>query len=58
MYKVSPVELNESEEMDEVASRLTEIADDIPFAPPELETDSPDDGERGLATMVPRVFCS
>ncbi|XP_077401697.1 uncharacterized protein LOC144035669 isoform X2 [Vanacampus margaritifer] len=39
------VDLNESEEMDEVASRLTEIADEIPFTPPELEADSPDDGE-------------
>ncbi|XP_049616463.1 apoptosis facilitator Bcl-2-like protein 14 [Syngnathus scovelli] len=42
---VSPVELNEEmdEEMDEVASRLTEIADEIPFAPPEYESDGPDD---------------
>ncbi|XP_019753133.1 apoptosis facilitator Bcl-2-like protein 14 isoform X2 [Hippocampus comes] len=49
---VSPVELNESEEMDEVASRLTEIADDIPFAPPELETDSPDDEDANVEKLI------
>ncbi|XP_077356186.1 uncharacterized protein LOC144003619 [Festucalex cinctus] len=45
---VSPVDLKESEEMeemDDVASRLTEIADEIPFMPPEVEADSPEDGQ-------------
>ncbi|XP_051911669.1 apoptosis facilitator Bcl-2-like protein 14 isoform X2 [Hippocampus zosterae] len=49
---VSPVESNESEEMDEVASRLTEIADEIPFAPPELETDSPDDEDANVEKLL------
>ncbi|XP_061770169.1 apoptosis facilitator Bcl-2-like protein 14 isoform X2 [Nerophis ophidion] len=34
-------EEEEEDEMERVASRLTDIADDIPFVPPELEPDSP-----------------
>lgn len=30
----------EEDKLDEAASRLTQLADEIPFAPPELEKDS------------------
>ncbi|XP_054624416.1 apoptosis facilitator Bcl-2-like protein 14 [Dunckerocampus dactyliophorus] len=32
-----------ADEIDKVACRLTDIADDIPFAPPEVELDSPEE---------------
>ncbi|XP_061662807.1 apoptosis facilitator Bcl-2-like protein 14 [Syngnathoides biaculeatus] len=50
---VSLVDLNESQDMmDEAASRLTEIADDVPFAPPDLEADSPDDAEADVEKLI------
>ncbi|XP_057710752.1 apoptosis facilitator Bcl-2-like protein 14 [Corythoichthys intestinalis] len=51
----SPVDLDkeeETEDVDEVAIKLTEIVDDIPFAPPELETDSPDDEDTNMEKLV------
>ncbi|XP_076579022.1 apoptosis facilitator Bcl-2-like protein 14 [Chaetodon auriga] len=38
-------EVREADELEELTSRLTEIADEIPFVPPEVETDSPEDEE-------------
>lgn len=36
-------DVTEDDQFDQVASRLTEIADEIPFTPPEVESDAPDD---------------
>lgn len=41
---LSDVSEEEKDELDEAAGKLTEIADDIPFIPPDIETDSA--GER------------
>ncbi|XP_061618885.1 apoptosis facilitator Bcl-2-like protein 14 isoform X2 [Phyllopteryx taeniolatus] len=49
---VFPVGLNESQEMDELASRLTELADDIPFALPEVEADSLDDVDDNVEKLI------
>lgn len=35
--------VKEEDELNTVASKLTKIADDIPFIPPEIETDAPQD---------------
>lgn len=45
----------EDENLEEAASRLTEIADEIPFVPPEVETDSPDDVERVIGLLLREV---
>lgn len=39
-FLVDGVEEEEEDKLDEAASRLTQLADEIPFAPPELEKDS------------------
>lgn len=36
-------ESKEEDELDDVAGRLTKIADEIPFIPPEIEADCPGD---------------
>ncbi|XP_028254878.1 uncharacterized protein LOC114431543 isoform X2 [Parambassis ranga] len=41
----------EEEKLGEVASRLTEIADEIPFAPPQWETDS-SEGDENIEKMI------
>lgn len=43
----------EEDELEEVASRLTEIADDIPFSPPDIEPDSElDDVEKVVGLIL------
>ncbi|XP_008289330.1 uncharacterized protein LOC103364099 [Stegastes partitus] len=41
---IEPAEVKKKDQLEEAVSRLTEIADEIPFTPPELETDS-EEGE-------------
>ncbi|KAM6961530.1 uncharacterized protein LKV04_020543 [Tautogolabrus adspersus] len=40
------------ERLEEAVSRLREIADDIPFIPPDVETDSPDDLEKVIGLLL------
>ncbi|XP_034529935.1 apoptosis facilitator Bcl-2-like protein 14 [Notolabrus celidotus] len=42
----------EDEKLEEAANRLTEIADAIPFTPPEVETDSADDVEKVIGLLL------
>uniref|UniRef100_UPI0037E99117 apoptosis facilitator Bcl-2-like protein 14 isoform X2 n=1 Tax=Semicossyphus pulcher TaxID=241346 RepID=UPI0037E99117 len=44
--------VEEDEKLKEAASRLTKIIDDIPFVPPEVETDSPDDLEAVIGLLL------
>ena len=48
-------DVTEDDQFDQVASRLTEIADEIPFTPPEVESDAPD-GESCSELVVNRFF--
>lgn len=41
------------DELDEAAGKLTEIADEIPFNPPDIEMDSP--REIGKATLTQQI---
>ncbi|KAM7378507.1 hypothetical protein PAMA_013422 [Pampus argenteus] len=44
---------DEGDEFDEVARKLTRIADEVPFTPPDLETDAPDDEvEKVIALLL------
>ncbi|XP_068442951.1 apoptosis facilitator Bcl-2-like protein 14 [Clinocottus analis] len=47
-------EKEEEEELKETANRLTKIADEIPFTPPDVEADSPDDenGDENVEKMI------
>ncbi|XP_053170143.1 apoptosis facilitator Bcl-2-like protein 14 [Scomber japonicus] len=46
-------EVRQPDKFAEVASRLAEIADEIPFTPPELDTDGPDDDvEKVIALLL------
>ncbi|XP_071358229.1 apoptosis facilitator Bcl-2-like protein 14 [Trachinotus anak] len=42
----------EEEEFGDVASQLTEIANEIPFTPPDLETDSPNSPDDNVEKMI------
>ncbi|XP_074554615.1 uncharacterized protein LOC141810729 [Halichoeres trimaculatus] len=48
-------EEGEDEKLEEAASRLTEIADEIRFVPPELEADSADDVERVMGLLLREI---
>ncbi|KAM9335078.1 uncharacterized protein ABDE67_021609 [Symphorus nematophorus] len=43
-FRVSD-DVREEDKLDEAASQLTKIADDVPFTPPEIESDSKEDAE-------------
>ncbi|KAK2859140.1 hypothetical protein Q5P01_003760 [Channa striata] len=47
-------DVEEQDEMAEVANRLTRIADEIPFTPPEIETDAPEDEVEKLIGLILR----
>lgn len=41
------------DDLEDIAARLTEISDEIPFVPPEIETDAPDDDvERVIGLLL------
>ncbi|XP_060885635.1 apoptosis facilitator Bcl-2-like protein 14 [Labrus mixtus] len=42
----------EEARLEEAVSRLSKIADDIPFIPPDVETDSPDDVEKIIGLLL------
>ncbi|XP_044042828.1 apoptosis facilitator Bcl-2-like protein 14 [Siniperca chuatsi] len=47
------VETKEDDKLEEVVSRLTEIANEIPFIPPDIESDAPeDDVEKVIALLL------
>ncbi|CAJ1054558.1 apoptosis facilitator Bcl-2-like protein 14 [Xyrichtys novacula] len=45
-------EVKEKENLDRAVSRLTEIISDVPFTPPEVETDSSDDVEKVIGLLL------
>ncbi|XP_041636258.1 apoptosis facilitator Bcl-2-like protein 14 [Cheilinus undulatus] len=45
-------QVKEKEKLEEAVSRLSEIADEIQFIPPDVETDSPDDVEKVIGLLL------
>lgn len=52
-FLVDGVEEKEEDKLEEAASRLTQLADEIPFAPPELEEDSEQGETSSPDTLIP-----
>ncbi|XP_070848389.1 apoptosis facilitator Bcl-2-like protein 14 [Chaetodon trifascialis] len=52
--KLNDDKVEEGDELEKLTSRLTEIADEIPFVPPELETDSNEDEVEKVIGLILR----